>query len=141
MSATSNDDCYVLVGRDPDPESAHVDREAFAKPKAIASSLGNERQPTVSVSPSLSPAKRRFSSDEALFDSVESMTSDLIDFFQNAPIALHWLSSTGHILWANKMELSILGYSSDEYIGHELAEVSRDDICFFTVDNSFISLR
>ena len=51
------------------------------------------------------------------------MTSDLIDFFQNAPLPLHWLSSTGHILWANKEELAILGYSADEYVGRELAEV------------------
>lgn len=34
------------------------------------------------------------------FDS-ESLTLELVDFFQKAPIALHWLSSTGLILWAN----------------------------------------
>jgi len=28
--------------------------------------------------------------------------SELIDFFQNAPIALHWLSGTGHVMWANQ---------------------------------------
>jgi hypothetical protein len=27
-----------------------------------------------------------------------------VDFFQNAPIALHWLSGTGHVLWANQTE-------------------------------------
>ena len=31
--------------------------------------------------------------------------AELIDFFQNAPIALHWLSGTGHVLWANQTEL------------------------------------
>ena len=28
--------------------------------------------------------------------------AELIDFFQNAPIALHWLSGTGHVMWANQ---------------------------------------
>jgi hypothetical protein len=33
--------------------------------------------------------------------SSQSLTLELVDFFQKAPIALHWLSSTGLILWAN----------------------------------------
>ena len=123
MSATCNDDCYVLVGRDPDTESVYVDLEAFSKPIVPESNQENESPVNSSSCPPLSPAKKRFSSNEALFDSAESMTSDLIDFFQNAPLPLHWLSSTGHILWANKEELAILGYSADEYVGHELAEV------------------
>ena len=32
-------------------------------------------------------------------------SAELLDFFQNAPISLHWLTGTGHILWANNMEL------------------------------------
>jgi len=50
------------------------------------------------------------------------MTSELADFFQNAPIALHWLSYTGLILWANNYEMLSLGYSSEEYIGHSITE-------------------
>ena len=34
-----------------------------------------------------------------------SKDAELIDFFQNAPIALHWLSGTGHVVWANQTEL------------------------------------
>lgn len=52
----------------------------------------------------------------------DDMTSELIDFFQNAPIALHWLSGTGVILWANNTELQSMGYSADEYIGHSITE-------------------
>ena len=36
---------------------------------------------------------------------------ELIDFFQNAPIALHWLDATGHVIWANQRELDVLGYT------------------------------
>eukprot|EP00596_Hydrurales_sp_CCMP1899_P005116 CAMPEP_0119041318 /NCGR_PEP_ID=MMETSP1177-20130426/11544_1 /TAXON_ID=2985 /ORGANISM="Ochromonas sp, Strain CCMP1899" /LENGTH=771 /DNA_ID=CAMNT_0007007269 /DNA_START=1030 /DNA_END=3345 /DNA_ORIENTATION=- len=55
------------------------------------------------------------------FDS-SSLTLELIDFFQKAPIGLHWLSHTGLILWANDEELRTLGYDVDEYIGHSITE-------------------
>lgn len=42
---------------------------------------------------------------------------DLIDFFQNAPIAMHWLNEEGIVLWANQTELNMLGYTAEEFIG------------------------
>ena len=112
MSATSKENCFILVGRDPDVESVDVDVNASGNPVLEGDS------PSVT-----SLVRKRLSWNEALFDSSESMTSELIDFFENAPIALHWLSVTGHILWANKCELELLGYSAEEYIGRPLAEV------------------
>ena len=52
----------------------------------------------------------------------DDMTIELIDFFQNAPIALHWLSGTGTILWANEAELKSFGYTAEEYVGHSITE-------------------
>ncbi|KAJ1449289.1 hypothetical protein M885DRAFT_100335 [Pelagophyceae sp. CCMP2097] len=46
--------------------------------------------------------------------------AELIDFFQNAPIAMHWLSADGIILWANNTELRVLGYTAEEYIGQPI---------------------
>jgi hypothetical protein len=40
--------------------------------------------------------------------------AELVDYFQNAPIALHWLSGEGIILWANQTELDVLGYTEEE---------------------------
>lgn len=54
-------------------------------------------------------------------------SAELLDFFQNAPIALHWLSGTGHILWANNVELESLGYTAEEYIGHHIMEFCPDE--------------
>ena len=54
-------------------------------------------------------------------------TEELLDFFQNAPIALHWLSGTGHVLWANNAELESLGYTKEEYIGHHIMEFCPDE--------------
>jgi PAS domain S-box-containing protein len=53
--------------------------------------------------------------------------SELIDFFQNAPIALHWLSGTGHVMWANQTELDTLGYTAEEYIGQPIMKFCPDE--------------
>lgn len=38
-------------------------------------------------------------------DEQRARDAELIDFFQHAPIALHWLSGEGKVLWANQTEL------------------------------------
>jgi PAS domain S-box-containing protein len=47
---------------------------------------------------------------------------ELQDFIENAAVPLDWVAQDGTILWANDAELELLGYSSEEYIGHNLAE-------------------
>lgn len=54
-------------------------------------------------------------------------TLEFIDFFQKAPIALHWLSGTGQIIWANDTELQTLGYTAEEYIGHSIMEFCPEE--------------
>jgi PAS domain S-box-containing protein len=39
---------------------------------------------------------------------------------------MHWVSADGTILWANRAELDMLGYSRDEYIGHHISEFHAD---------------
>ncbi len=51
---------------------------------------------------------------------------ELRDFFENAAIGLHWVGADGTILWANKAELELLGYTPEEYIGHPIAEFHAD---------------
>ncbi|KAL7562723.1 hypothetical protein ACA910_013225 [Epithemia clementina (nom. ined.)] len=53
--------------------------------------------------------------------------SELIDFFQNAPIAMHWLSGEGKVLWANQTELNVLGYTAEEYIGQDIMKFCPDE--------------
>mmetsp|Transcript_23630 Transcript_23630/g.75841 ORF Transcript_23630/g.75841 Transcript_23630/m.75841 type:complete len:705 (-) Transcript_23630:337-2451(-) len=52
---------------------------------------------------------------------------ELVDFFQNAPIALHWLSGTGHVVWANNTEMKTLGYTAEEYIGQPIMKFCPDE--------------
>jgi len=53
--------------------------------------------------------------------------AELIDFFQNAAIALHWLTGDGKVLWANQTELNVLGYTAEEYIGQPIMNFCPDE--------------
>lgn len=52
--------------------------------------------------------------------------SDFEDFFENAAVALHIVASDGTILRANRAELDLLGYSAQEYVGHNIREFHAD---------------
>jgi len=51
---------------------------------------------------------------------------DLNDFFENAPLSLHWAAPDGTILRVNAAELKMLGYDQQEYLGHSVAEFFVD---------------
>lgn len=51
---------------------------------------------------------------------------DILDFFENAALSLHWVGPDGTILKANRYELDFLGYERDEYEGHSIAEFHVD---------------
>ncbi len=50
----------------------------------------------------------------------------LADVLNNAVIGIHLEGADGKILWANQRELNLLGYTSEEYIGHHIAEFHAD---------------
>lgn len=79
-------------------------------------------QDTKCISGSADPSLTQSVTVPKTYHPYEDMEAELIDFFQNAPIALHWLSGAGIIMWANDSELQSLGYSADEYIGHCITE-------------------
>jgi PAS domain S-box-containing protein len=66
--------------------------------------------------------------DDPPADPVElsERAEDLRDFVENAAFGLHWVGPDGTILWANKAELDLFGYSRDEYVGHHIAEFHVD---------------
>jgi PAS domain S-box-containing protein len=51
---------------------------------------------------------------------------ELADFVENAVEGLHRVGADGTILWANRAELQMLGYSWEEYVGHNIAEFHAD---------------
>ena len=52
---------------------------------------------------------------------------ELADFLENASIGLHWVGPDGDVMWANRFELDMLGYTKDEYIGRHIAEFHMDE--------------
>ena len=51
---------------------------------------------------------------------------ELSDFVENAVVGLHKVGPDGTILWANAADYETLGYSRDEYVGHNIAEFHAD---------------
>lgn len=47
-------------------------------------------------------------------------------FLEEAAEAFHIVSPQGTIVWANKKELELMGYSREEYIGHHISEFYSD---------------
>jgi PAS domain S-box-containing protein len=60
------------------------------------------------------------------FEEAREREQELSDFFENAPVALHWVGSDGTILRANRAELDLLGYAAEEYIGRPIADFHVD---------------
>lgn len=52
--------------------------------------------------------------------------TDLEDFFEHAPVGLRWEGPDGTILRVNRAELEMLGWSREEYLGHNIAEFHAD---------------
>ena len=51
---------------------------------------------------------------------------ELRDFLENATEGIHWAGSDGQILWANRAEMALLGYTADEYLGRSIADFHAD---------------
>lgn len=57
---------------------------------------------------------------------VRTREQELSDFLENAAEGIHKVGPDGRILWANKAELDLLGYTADEYVGHSITEFHAD---------------
>lgn len=57
---------------------------------------------------------------------IRRKSEDLEDFFENSAIGLHIVCGEGIVVRANKAELDLLGYSSEEYVGRHIAEFHED---------------
>jgi PAS domain S-box-containing protein len=57
----------------------------------------------------------------------QNKEAELRDFIENGLTPLHWVDREGHIIWANQAELSLLGYTKEEYIGQPIARFHADE--------------
>jgi PAS domain S-box-containing protein len=56
----------------------------------------------------------------------ETGAEDLVDFFDNGIVALHFVGPDGTILKANQAELDLLGYGQADYVGRHIADFHAD---------------
>lgn len=63
---------------------------------------------------------------KAIEKALHKREQELSDFLENAVEGMHRLGADGKILWANKAELELLGYTPQEYIGHHIAKFHVD---------------
>jgi len=58
---------------------------------------------------------------------------ELADFVENAVVGLHMVGPDGTILWANPADHESLGYSAEEYVGHNISEFHADSDTLCTI--------
>jgi PAS domain S-box-containing protein len=80
---------------------------------------GNAAQMTLLVIQDITERKQR---EEARRRAEE----ELRDFVENATVGMHWVGPDGIVLWVNQGELDLLGYTREEYVGHNIAEFHAD---------------
>jgi PAS domain S-box-containing protein len=76
----------------------------------------------------------KIAEQEASNLALEISQQGISDFIENAPIGMHWLDfraenlheEEGIIVWANRVELEMLGYDREEYIGQPLRNFHVD---------------
>jgi len=57
---------------------------------------------------------------------LENSRLELMDFAENASVGLQWIDRDGIIVWANKAELELLGYTPEEFIGQPISRFHAD---------------
>ena len=57
---------------------------------------------------------------------VREYERQLTDLVENATVGLHAIGPDGVIMWANRHELEMLGYTLDEYVGRHISEFHTD---------------
>lgn len=70
--------------------------------------------------------KRDITERKRAEEKLQRSETELTDFFENAAIGLHWVGADGTVLRVNRAELDMLGYTRDEYVGHNIAEFHAD---------------
>jgi PAS domain S-box-containing protein len=73
-----------------------------------------------------SELRREIAERRRIEEDLRRSQQELTDFFDNAPVGLHWVAPDGRIMRANQAELDLLGYTPEEYIGRNIVDFYID---------------
>src|SRR2546423_131612 len=103
-----------VVSKTKSGELRHIELSAFA--------MRNESgQPLCYVG-----IKRDITERKRVEQALQRNEAQLTDFFENSVVALHWVGPDGTVLRVNQAELDMLGYTREEYEGHNICEFHTD---------------
>jgi PAS domain S-box-containing protein len=114
---------FIVVSGSMDEENAVSLMKAGANDYVMK---GNRARVVPSIERELREAasrRKRREAEEALRQSQR----ELEEFFDHAPVGLHWEGPDGVILRVNDAELAMLGYSREEFVGHHMSEFHLDE--------------
>jgi len=113
-----------VIGRQGDDHSGvRIDPHATSLPPQYARKLAREIAHREEIEQALRASLKELRQKE---EALRSSEAQLRDFVENATVGLHRVASDGTILWANRAELDLLGYSDEEYLGRHIAEFHAD---------------
>ena len=70
--------------------------------------------------------KKQLADTEGREKELLSRVGDLADFIENAPMPLHWVNGSGIVIWVNKAELDMLGYTKEEMLNKHIGNFHAD---------------
>lgn len=71
----------------------------------------------------------------------ENKHEALGSLLENCPVGVHLVGIDGKILWANKAELDLLGYDTENYLGHEISYFHADSDVITKILETLTSLQ
>ncbi len=110
---------FQRVCAEHDHVCSHSHLPASADPKDMHLRLAQLEQETIALRTEVARRKE-------LEQTLRRREKEFADFVENAAEGLHRVGPDGIILWANKAELTMLGYRWEEYVGHHIAEFHAD---------------
>jgi PAS domain S-box-containing protein len=77
------------------------------------------------------------SQQKSVEEELRQNQQELSDFLENSPVGIQWFDASGKIIYANRTELELLGYTKDEYLGRNIRDFHADPVL---VDEMFAKL-
>jgi PAS domain S-box-containing protein len=103
----------------------HGEATVTVPPPQYAQTLAQEIVHREEVESALRESLRELRQKE---EELRQSEEQLRDFVENATLSLHRVGPDGTILWANRAELELLGYTTEEYVGRSIADFHADEI-------------